>query len=280
MSGVDLHIHTTLSDSSFTPEQVVEASVRAGLEAIAITDHDSTDGIEPAIERAKGSSLEIVPGVELSTVYQSNEIHILGYLLDYRNVDLLSELNTLQLGRVERAEAMVKKLGDNGVPISFERVTEIAGEGVIARPHIARAMIEEGWVSSYEEAFARYIADEAPCYVAKRMLDYRRSLDVVRQAGGVPVLAHPKNERVVEWIPELMSHGLVGIEVWHPDHTPRFVEFLLEYTKKNRLLVTGGSDSHGIRRAKPPIGKVRLPRRILEALKEAQRRQQYSSDPP
>lgn len=280
MKGIDLHIHTTSSDSSLTPEEVVEEAVRVGLEAIAITDHDSVDGIEQALEYAKNYPIEIVPGVELSTIFEEKEIHILGYLIDYRNIELLDELRILKLGRIERAKEMVTKLVEYGVPISFEKVVEIAGSGVIARPHIAKAMIEEGWVSSYEEAFARYIADSSPCHVAKKMLQYTRSINLIKQAGGVPVLAHPEGERTVSYLPELISCGLAGIEVWHPDHSPKFVNFLVNYAKKNGLLVTGGSDSHGTRRSKSFIGKFHLPLRILEDLKKFQRIHSCSSDPP
>jgi len=280
MTGVDLHIHTTFSDSSFTPEEVVDKAVKAELNAIAITDHDSIDGVEPALKFAEDYPIEIVPGVELSTVFEGDEIHILGYLIDYRNVELLNELKLLKLSRVERAKEMVTKLVECGLPISFEKVMEIAGTGVVARPHIAKAMLEEGLVNSYEEAFTHYIANGSPCHVPKKMLNYPRSIDLIRRTGGVPVLAHPKNKRVLTYIPKLMACGLAGVEVWHPDHTPKFSDYLLNYAKENGLLVTGGSDSHGTRKGKPPIGKIRLPPKILEDLKEFQRIHSLSLNPP
>lgn len=279
MKGIDLHIHTTFSDSSLTPEEVVKQAVSAGLEAIAITDHDSIDGIQSAIECAKGYSIEIIPGVEISTVFEEREIHILGYLVDYRNEELHDELKKLELGRIKRARQIVAKLTECGVPISFDRVVEIAGAGVVGRPHIAKAMVEKGEVSSHSEAFTRYIAEGASCYVAKKMLTHTRSIDLIRQVGGVPILAHPKDERTMMCVPELVLAGLAGIEVWHPDHRPKFVSYLISYTGKNGLIATGGSDCHGARKSKPRIGEFRLPVKIVEDLKAFQRIHACSPDP-
>lgn len=278
MKRVDLHIHTVFSDSSLTPEEVVEQAVRAGLEAIAITDHDSTDGIEPALEHAKDHPIEIIPGVELATIFEGKEIHILGYFIDYKSRKFQDELRALKLGRVKRAKEIVTKLVEYGVPVSFEKVMEIAGSGVVARPHIAKAMMKDGLVSSYSEAFTRYIADGSPCCVAKKMLEYAGSIDLIKQAGGIPVLAHPKDERTVAHIPELMSCGLAGVEVWHPDHTPKFIDYLLNYARKNGLLVTGGSDCHGARRGKPSIGRFELSFQIVEDLKRFRRQESFSSE--
>jgi predicted metal-dependent phosphoesterase TrpH len=279
MKGVDLHIHTVFSDSSLTPQEVVEEAVRAGLEAIAITDHDSIDGIEPALEHAKDYPVEVIPGVELATTLGGKEIHILGYFVDYTNRALQDALGVLKLDRVERAREIVTRLVEHGIPISFEKVKEIAGNGVVARPHIARAMIEEGLVSSYSEAFTRYIADGCPCCVAKRMLDYTGAIRLVREVRGIPVLAHPKDERTMSYVPELISCGLAGVEVWHPDHSSNFIDYLLSYTEKNGLIATGGSDCHGAKKGKPLIGKFRLPFKMVEDLRKYRQEHFHNSDP-
>jgi len=279
MRGVDLHIHTVFSDSTLTPEEVVDEAVKADLEAIAITDHDSIDGVEPALEYAKDYPVEVIPGVELATTFGGKEIHILGYFVDHRDRELQDELRILKLDRLERAREIVTKLVKYGLPISFEKVKKIAGDGVVARPHIAKAMIEEGLVSSYSEAFTRYIADGSPCCVAKRMLDYARAIELVRGVCGVPVLAHPKDEKTMSYIPELVSCGLAGVEVWHPDHSSSFTDYLLKYTEKNALMATGGSDCHGARKGKPQIGKFRLPFKTVEDLKKYRQEHLHGSDP-
>jgi predicted metal-dependent phosphoesterase TrpH len=280
MAGVDLHIHTTFSDSSLTPEEVVAEAVRVGLEAIAITDHDSIDGIQPALESAKQQPLEVIPGVELATLLEGREIHILGYFIDHASSRLGDELRVLKAGRIERAREMVAKLAEHGVNISFDRVLAIAGSGIVARPHIAKAMLEEGLVSSYGEAFSRYIADDSPCAVAKEMLGYAQTIELVTRNAGIPILAHPKDKRTVAAIPELVSCGLAGIEVWHPDHTGEFINYLLDYARKEGLLVTGGSDSHGVKKGKPPIGRFHLPMKLVDDLREGWRSQSSLRDPP
>lgn len=280
MSGVDLHIHTTFSDSTLTPEEVVSEAVRVGLQAIAITDHDSIDGVGPALESAKDQQLEVIPGLELATVLDGSEIHILGYFIDHRSKQLRSELKILKDARIERARKMVTRLAEHGVSISFDRVLAIAGSGVVARPHIAKAMLEEGLVSSYSEAFGRYIADDSPCCVLKQMLSYAQAIELIVHSGGIPVLAHPKDRRTVARIPELVSCGLMGVEVWHPDHTGEFTKYLLSYAREHGLLVTGGSDSHGVKKGKPPIGRFDLPMKIVEDMRKFWETHSSSADPP
>lgn len=280
MKNVDLHVHTTLSDSSMTPEQVLEEAVRMNLAAVAITDHDSVDGVERAVGAAQSLEIEVIPGVELSTDCCGREIHVLGYFIDYTDSSLKLKLKELELGRIGRAEKMVEKLKEHDIPLSFERVKEIAGEGVVARPHIAKAMVEGGWVSDYNEAFARYISDDSPCYVEKKMFTHVESIGLVRGMGGVAVLAHPKEERMMNDLPMLIEAGLCGIEVWHPDHGSRFTEYLLQYAHKNGLVATGGSDSHGTRKAKSEIGRVSVPYSAVEDLRRVCRMARSGSFPP
>jgi predicted metal-dependent phosphoesterase TrpH len=280
MKKVDLHIHTTVSDSSMTPEEVVQEALRANLFAIAVTDHDSVGGIESAMEAARQTDIEIIPGVEISTECFGREIHVLGYFIDYTDSDLRYRLKELELGRISRARRMVERLNEHEIPLSFERVKEIAGDGVVARPHIARAMVEGGWVSDYSEAFGRYIADDAPCYVEKKMLSHVQSIELVREMGGVPVLAHPKDERTMANLPRLIEAGLLGIEVWHPDHGARFTEYLLQYAQKNGLVATGGSDSHGTRKVKSEIGRLPVPYSAVEELRRICRIGRSAPAPP
>ena len=244
MGGIDLHVHTTASDGAFTPSQVVEGALAKELAHLAITDHDTTAGIDEALEAARGTALEVIPGVELSSELDSEEIHILGYYLNHHDEDLHNKLGMICQARYRRARQMVEKLAGFGVSLHWERVEEIAGGGsAFGRPHIAQALLEKGYVASIGEAFERYIGRERPAYVARYKLTPVEAVQMITAAKGLPVLAHPRGQEHV--LSGLVEVGLVGLEAYYPSYTIGDSEALLRLAKEYNLIPTGGTDFHG-----------------------------------
>ncbi len=248
MSRVDLHIHSTASDGKYTPEEIVRRAAELGLRYIAITDHDSVDGIVPAVKAARAfPRLTFIPGVEISTDVPDGEIHILGYFIDYTGKDLADTLKRFRSSREGRGRGMVAKLGEMGIDIDWGRVQEIAGDGAIGRPHIAQAMLEKGYIASFEEAFDKYIGRGGPAYVEREKMTPQEAVALVKRSGGLPVLAHPFTVKDSErWVADLKAAGLVGIEAYYKDNTPEATEATLKMAEKYALITTGGSDFHGI----------------------------------
>lgn len=265
---VDLHLHTHWSDGTFTPEEVVRRSRAANLAAIAITDHDTLTGLEAA-RRAAGNGLEILAGVELTAVFGEKELHVLGYGFRTADGPLQSYLARAQGGRRRRIQAMIERLQERAISVSMEEVEAAAGNAdSIGRPHLAEVLLRRGIVGSLPEAFDRYLGDHAPCFVHKATLTVEEAAGLIRAAGGVAVLAHP--HRMVEdiWIPTLIRQGIQGIEVYHPDHNASVTEHYRRLAEEQGLLVTGGSDCHGLRKQGGPfIGTIAVPHRCLEQLK-------------
>ncbi|MCG0276059.1 MAG: PHP domain-containing protein [Thermosediminibacteraceae bacterium] len=262
---VDLHLHTTFSDGSLTPEQVVDTANSLNLRAIAITDHDTVDGIVPAIERAKiYRNFEVVPGIEINSFYCEEEVHILGYYIDYWSTTLRSALKVMQKERIERVKKIIEKLQKLGVEITFEEVEAKASGLSIGRPHIAMALIEKKIVSSVEEAFQLYLGPGKPAYVPREKLSPYHAVDLIKKSGGITVLAHPgmlKNQVIVK---SLIDYGVHGIEVYHKEHDEEKVKYFKNLAKKYGLLMTGGSDCHG----KPLImGSQPVPYKYVVQLK-------------
>ena len=252
MSGYDLHTHSTFSDGTQTITQNVAMAVERGLTGVAITDHDTTDGYAEAYAASADTDLEIIPGIEFSAEYEGASLHVLAYFLDPENADLKAELKRLTDTRFRRGELMVEKLQELGYDISFERVREIAGDDLIARPHIADAMVEAGIVSETKEAFDRFISDGGIAYVPKHALDPVDSLALIKAAGGVCVLAHPGmwkgNGSVPDALIEQMAaDGMVGLEVDHPDHDADQRAYYGTLADRLGLIRTGASDCHGAR---------------------------------
>jgi predicted metal-dependent phosphoesterase TrpH len=252
MSGIDLHTHSDESDGTFTPSEVVRRAAELGLHVVALTDHDTTAGLEEAGEAAREVGVELVPGVEFSAEYQATSIHVLCYWMDASNEDLQTELQRLRDDRFRRGEMMIEKLQALGFDISFERVVEIAGGGNIVRPHVAQAMVEAGIVADEAEAFDRYIADGGPAHVPKHALDPLDAVDLIGRAGGVCVLAHPgmwgdQTSVPDDLIAAMAERGMVGLEVDHTDHTPEQRAVYRAMAERLGLVATGGSDCHGTR---------------------------------
>jgi predicted metal-dependent phosphoesterase TrpH len=268
MGALDLHIHTTASDGVVSPAEVVRVAIDKGLEAIAITDHDTTDGIDAALAAAQGARLEVIPGIELSAEEGSREAHILGYYIDYRDESLQEKLTVLRRARRERARKMVKKLESLGMPVSWDHVEEIADQtSAFGRPHVAKALLDEGYVGSVNEAFDRYIGLRGPAYVARHKLTPEEAVQMICDAQGLPVLAHPRWQEDV--VPRLSAAGLVGLEVYYPSHSEEETEALAALAARHGLVATGGSDFHGYHAdARLSLGEVPVPLESLERLRE------------
>ncbi len=252
MSGYDLHTHSTCSDGTATITENVKLALERALEGIAVTDHDTTEGFEEAFAAAAGTDLEIVPGIEFSAEYEGASLHVLAYWIDPADAALQAELRRLTDTRFRRGEMMVGKLQDLGYDISFERVREIAGGGLIARPHVAKAMVEAGIVPTEKEAFERYISDDGIAYVPKHALDPVASVDLIDGAGGVCVLAHPGMWKGQGSVPDVLIEqmaeaGMAGLEVDHPDHDTEQRAYYHDLAARLNLVATGASDCHGAR---------------------------------
>ncbi len=265
----DLHVHSLYSDGVFSPEEIVARAIKNGLRAVAITDHDCVDGIEKAMETAESTELEVVPGLELSAVKDETEIHILGYFIDWRDAAFLKVLQRIRESRIVRMKKMVYLLGEHGIQISIDSVLAIAGCGTVGRLHLARAMVKENVTGNIKEAFDKYIAGNRPCYVRHERLNYSDAINLIKNTGGVSVLAHPASMGLDEDIPAYVESGLVGIEVFHSRHRPGAVNKYLAVAKKYDLLVTGGSDCHGeTKERKSMIGKTRVGYEVVRAMRE------------
>jgi len=269
MSKVDLHIHSTASDGRLSPADIVYHSAEQGLIVIAITDHDTIDGVASALIAAKAfPGLKVIPGIELSTDAPQGEVHVLGYFIDYTDREFQVTLEGLRNSRLKRAQGMITKLKNLGIHIDWERVREIAGEGSIGRPHIAQAMLEKGYISSMKEAFTRYISREGPAYVEREKMTPVEAVELVLKVNGLPVLAHPfttNNPEVL--IVELKAAGLVGIEAYYDSYTADEINELVSFANRYNLIATGGSDYHGLEAANETmIGGVDVPMESVELL--------------
>ncbi|MDD4873964.1 MAG: PHP domain-containing protein [Dehalococcoidales bacterium] len=269
MGQVDLHVHTSVSDGKYTPEEVIKKAAGLGLNYMAICDHDTIDGIAPALKAAKAfPELKIIPGVEVSTLAPGSEVHILGYFIDCDDIEFKKVLSGLSDSRVGRAQAMVDKLNEMGIYIEWKRVRELAGEGCIGRPHIANAMLEKGYISTFKEAFDKYIAQGGPAYVERSKITPAEAVLVIIKAKGFPVLAHPFTVKEPEkLIAELKEAGLVGMEVYYNNYSHEERKALARLAAKYNLVATGGSDYHGIDDAvETMIGEANVPLEAAERL--------------
>ncbi|MGA2774598.1 MAG: PHP domain-containing protein [Candidatus Omnitrophota bacterium] len=273
MKSADLHLHTVFSDGTYTPQELVRKSKKAGLDTIAVTDHDTIGGIEPAMDVGRIEGLEVLSGIELSAEYLEKEIHILGYLIDYKSPKLKAQLDKLKDNRIERIYKIIAKLKEEaGLDLNPGIVFDIAKGGVIGRLHIARAMVKEGLAGSVAQAFQKYIGDKCPAYVLGFKFTPAQAIKLIKDAAGVPILAHPYIINDDNLILEFVKDGLMGLEAYYPEHTQGMVNFYVDFCKKNNLLITGGSDCHGSAKPEVKIGSVKIPYEMVDKLKEARQR--------
>ncbi len=276
MDLIDLHAHTTTSDGSLTPSQLVDMARKNGLRALAVTDHDTIEGLPEALERGAEIGIEVAPGVEISAEFKSGTMHILGYFIDPANPNLSEKLQTLQEARRTRNPRIAGKLRDLGLEVTMEEVDAAAGGGQVGRPHFARVLIDKHYVSDIDEAFGRYLGKGAPAYVDKFRLYPKDAVTMIRGAGGIAVLGHPftlnlEPEPLERLLIDLVDVGLEGIEVYYSEHTPEMTRLYLTLAEKLNLLPTGGSDYHGDNKDEIALGRgfgnLAVPYDLLAGLK-------------
>lgn len=251
---IDLHIHTCFSDGAFSPEKIVDTALDAGLNAIAITDHDNVLAYPIAVKYAQkiakesgNTPLEIIPGVEINTIYKNVEIHILGYFMNRDDADFQNMLKMQQLARIEQTEQIIHLLSKKeGIHVPFEKIKKLVAEGgSIGRPHIAKAITMAGGTTSVMEAYNKYINNDSDVYVQRKTISPHDAIEIIYDAGGIPVFAHPFDvEDAEKLIKEFMHCGLRGVEAYHRKHSPAMVEYYSTIAEKNGLIITGGSDFH------------------------------------
>ena len=277
----DLHIHTYFSDGVFSPEKIVDTAVDVGLEAIAITDHDNILAYDVAQkyikEKGLSDKIEIIKGIEINTLYKNYEVHILGYFMDTENDDFKELLKIQQQARIKQTKEIIKLLAQKeGIRIKFEDVKKLVAEGgSIGRPHIAKAITSAGGTNNIMDAYAKYIHDDSPVYVQRKTVSPFDAIEIIYDAGGVPVIAHPHDIDIAETlIKELMNCGLRGIEAYHRKHSPACVEYFSSMAEELGLIVTGGSDFHtpNIMNGQIILGKNFVPEWVYEKLLEEKKR--------
>lgn len=264
----DLHNHTTASDGAYSPKELVHQAKLNKLHAVGITDHDTTDGLDEAQRAGQEFSIEVVPGIELSTQIDNKDVHILGYYMDYNLPWFQDMLSTIRDERYTRAKKTVCNLVKQyGMDLDFQEVLkQSGGKANIGRPHIARAMIDKGIVVDIPEAFKRYLGEDCPGYVGRYKLSVKEAIEMINNAGGVPILAHPgllENDPIIE---ELIPLSLMGIEAYHSKHNIHQSKYYNGIGRANGLIVTGGSDSHGDEF--PMVGDIRIDYGIVAKLKK------------
>jgi 3',5'-nucleoside bisphosphate phosphatase len=274
---IDLHTHSTASDGTMSPSALVRHAKEMRLEALALTDHDTVEGLEEALAAGKHEGIEIVPGIEISAEFPDSTLHILGYYVDFTNRAFLDNISVLQKARNERNPTIIKKLQALGLDITLEEVAVEAETGQVGRPHFAQVLLKKGYIKTPHEAFDRYLGKGAPAYTDKFRFEPVDAIAHIRQAGGIPVLGHPftlKYKTIAELeniIADMAGWGLMGIEVYYSEHSPTQVRLYKDLAEKHNLVITGGSDFHGqnIKGISLGIGKgnLNVPYKCLEKLK-------------
>jgi 3',5'-nucleoside bisphosphate phosphatase len=268
MSFADLHLHTNFSDGTYTPEELVAHGQRVGLAAMALTDHDTVEGCERMAVACTGLEIEFIPGTELTAEVDGTELHLLGYFIDTKNPKLLMETEKFQSVRQDRIREMVTRLNEHNIPLRAETVFEIANCRSPGRPHVGRALVRGRFCKSMDEAFERFLKKGKPAWVPKFKISAFDAIELIHGAGGLAVMAHPGLNRTDSIIPGLVEAGMDGIECFHSKHSPKTAEHYLKIAAEHNLLVTGGSDCHGLSKGKPLIGSVKLAEKYFNALKD------------
>ncbi len=267
----DLHFHSTFSDGTYTPSYIASIAREKGFSALALTDHDTVDGLPEFFEACAANGLQPMTGMELTCQIGVREVHLLGYDFDMAHQRLCEELKVQQEHRAQRVQRMIEKLRGLNIDISLDQVMARAGKASLGRPHVALALVESGVVQTVDRAFAEYLVRGAPGFVDKPRLGVKEAIRLIREAGGIAVLAHPGIAHTDGAIPELVRAGLQGLEVWHSKHDESTVRKYLQMTERYKLLATGGSDCHGMTKQKQLLGLIKLPMERFQAIKEAAR---------
>jgi len=270
---IDLHIHTNCSDGLLSPEQVVEIAKKKDIAAISITDHDTTNGIQPALKEGSKLGVEVIPGIELSvnSKYSSEgELHILGYFIDWENIEFQKKISIFREARIERAYKIIEKFKQININIDKEKLFNMSSSSSIGRLHFARILVEERYVKNIYEAFNKFLSFGKPAYVAKLRFEPEEAINLITKVGGIPILAHPyySNFNTSTMISTLVDMGLQGIEVWHSKQPKNISENLLRIANKFNILAIGGSDYHGVDNESHNLGSPKIPYSILLKLKK------------
>ncbi|UCE97174.1 MAG: PHP domain-containing protein [Dehalococcoidia bacterium] len=270
MTGkTDLHIHTTISDGRHSPSEIVRKAAQLGLGTIAICDHDNIDGIQLALTAAANfPQLKVIPGVEISTFAPGSEVHILGYCMNHKNLKFVNALRASRNSRIERAREMITKLNKLNINISWQQVKEVAGSSTVGRPHLAKVMLDKGYINSFKEAFDKYIGLGGPAYVERQKITPSEAVKLIKEADGLPVLAHPLTIHEPEKLIGLLKPiGLRGVEVHYNGYNLNERQALTLLADQYNLLPTGGSDYHGIDdNTETMIGDAGVPKECAERL--------------
>ena len=266
---IELHCHSTASDGDCTPTELVERALAIGITSLAITDHDTVDGIPEAVEAARELDMRVIPGVELSCHYEGKEVHLLGYFFEYRDEDFLNLLETMKEERRQRVHQIIEKLKAVGLELTYEQVEAEAPGDALGRPHVARAMVAAGLVPTVSLAFDRYIGNSGPAYVGRTVLSLEDGIEAVRRAGGVSVLAHPGVYGDWARIERILQLPINGIEVWHPAHKKADRKRAKRLGGRYNKILTGGSDFHGPRIDYHEMGSSRVTECVVTKLLNA-----------
>jgi 3',5'-nucleoside bisphosphate phosphatase len=264
----DLHLHTTFSDGTYSPEELAAEARRFDFVAIALTDHDTVEGCARMQAACEATSIEFIPATELTCEVAGIELHMLGYFLDVENAKLLKQMARFQTSRQDRIREIVARLRRLHVPLEEEDVFALANCNSPGRPHVARALIQRKICASLDEAFERFLKKNRPGWVPKEKILAEEALALIHEAGGLAVVAHPGLARTEEALPALIESGIDGIECFHTRHSPSASEYYVGVAEQHNLAVTGGSDCHGMNKGKPLIGSIKLPYEYVKQLKE------------
>ena len=262
----DLHVHTTASDGSLSVPQVLTLACQIGLKAVGIADHDTTSGLI-GLDFSKWP-VEVVPAVEINSEYEGKEVHILGYFIPLENEKLQKSLEKLRISRRQRITRTIERFSELSMPLNKEKIFQLAGGDSVGRPHVAKALIEAGYVKTVKEAFQKYLAIGKPGYVEREHLVPGQCVQLIRESGGVPVWAHPGTANADALLTELVEKGLQGLEVFHPEHNEYLQTKYMNYARLHNLVITGGSDFHGVNaREGADLGSVTVPYDYVDKLK-------------
>lgn len=279
MRYADLHLHSSFSDGTFSPEEIVRLGRTHGLWALSLTDHDTVEGCPRLQAACATEGMEFLSGTELTAASHGDELHILAYGFDLDNQKMLTEVARFQTVRRERIFEMVARLNQLGVPLQVESVFAIANCRSPGRPHVARALVQAKLCGSLDEAFERFLKKHRPAWVPKCKMSALEAIELIHQAGGAAVMAHPGLNRTDGLIPPLVEAGLDGLECFHSKHTPSTTQHYLTMARELGLLITGGSDCHGMNKGKPLIGNVKLEEPYFQALKARVAERKHKSQP-